>query len=112
MLLIADAGAYGFSMANTYNLRALPAEDVIGRELGRAAEHRATMTDWIFNRDAIRTFRFVRCAFDAQTGVAQLVYAFDDGPELVETVTVPGRAVRAGRGARRGGRSGRCGCCT
>ena len=48
------------------------------------------MTDWTFNRDAIRAFRFVRCAFDAQTGVAQLVYAFDDGPELVETVTVPG----------------------
>lgn len=48
------------------------------------------MTDWIFNRDAIRTFRFVRCAFDAQTGVARLVYAFDDGPELTETVTVPG----------------------
>ena len=48
------------------------------------------MTDWIFNRDTIRTFRFVRCAFDAQTGVAQLVYAFDDGPELTETVTVPG----------------------
>ena len=43
-----------------------------------------------FNRDAIRAFRFVRCGFDAQTGVAQLVYAFDDGPELVETVTVPG----------------------
>lgn len=48
------------------------------------------MTDWIFNRDTIRTFHFVRCAFDAQTGVAQLVYAFDDGPELTETVTVPG----------------------
>ena len=48
------------------------------------------MTDWIFNRDSIRTFRFVRCAFDAQTGVAQLVYAFDDGPELTETVTLPG----------------------
>lgn len=48
------------------------------------------MTDWTFNRDAIRAFRFVRCAFDAQTGVAQLAYAFDDGPELVETVTVPG----------------------
>ncbi|MBN8715503.1 UDP-N-acetyl-alpha-D-muramoyl-L-alanyl-L-glutamate epimerase [Thermomonas sp.] len=48
------------------------------------------MTDWTFHRDAIRTFRFVRCGFDAQTGVAQLVYAFDDGPELVETVTVPG----------------------
>lgn len=27
--LIADAGAYGFAMANVYNLRALPAEDVI-----------------------------------------------------------------------------------
>lgn len=48
------------------------------------------MTDWTFHRDAIRAFRFVRCAFDAQTGIAQLAYAFDDGPELVETVTVPG----------------------
>lgn len=48
------------------------------------------MTDWIFNRDTICTFRFVRCAFDAQAGVAQLAYVFDDGPELVETVTVPG----------------------
>lgn len=43
-----------------------------------------------FKRDAVRAFRFVRCAFDAQTGIAQLVYAFDEGPELVETVTVPG----------------------
>ena len=48
------------------------------------------MTDWIFHRDAIRSFRFVRCGFDAHTGVAQLVYAFDDGPELTETVTLPG----------------------
>ena len=48
------------------------------------------MSEWMFERDAIRAFRFVRCAFDARTGVAQLVYAFDDGPELVETVTVPG----------------------
>ncbi|MEN9310523.1 MAG: hypothetical protein RLY77_648 [Pseudomonadota bacterium] len=48
------------------------------------------MTDWIFNRATIGCFRFVRCAFDAQTGVAQLVYAFDDGPELTETVTLPG----------------------
>ena len=48
------------------------------------------MSEWMFERDAIRAFRFVRCDFDAQTGVAQLVYAFDDGPELVETVTVPG----------------------
>jgi UDP-N-acetyl-alpha-D-muramoyl-L-alanyl-L-glutamate epimerase len=43
-----------------------------------------------FDRDAIRVFRFVRTSFDAQTGVAQLVYAFDEGPELIETVTVPG----------------------
>ncbi len=43
-----------------------------------------------FKRDDIRAFRFVRCVFDAQTGIAQLVYAFDEGPELVETVTVPG----------------------
>jgi hypothetical protein len=48
------------------------------------------MTDWIFNRDTITCFRFVRCGFDAQTGVARLVYAFDDGPELTETVTLPG----------------------
>jgi len=48
------------------------------------------MSDWKFNRDAIRAFRFVRCGFDANTGVAQLVYAFDDGPEMIETITVPG----------------------
>ena len=48
------------------------------------------MSDWVFDRDAIRAFRFVRCGFDAATGVARLVYAFDDGPELVETVTLPG----------------------
>lgn len=43
-----------------------------------------------FQRDAVRAFRFVRCGLDAATGVAELVYAFDDGPELVETITVPG----------------------
>lgn len=48
------------------------------------------MTDWRFSRDTIRSFRFVRCGLDAGTGVAQLVYAFDDGPELVETITIPG----------------------
>ena len=48
------------------------------------------MNDWIFERDAIRVFRFARCDFDPQTGIAQLAYAFDDGPELVETVVVPG----------------------
>ena len=29
VLLVADAGAYGTAMANTYNLRALPAEDLL-----------------------------------------------------------------------------------
>jgi hypothetical protein len=48
------------------------------------------MSDWMFHRDAIRAFRFVRCGFDPATGVARLVYAYDDGPELVETITVPG----------------------
>jgi len=43
-----------------------------------------------FDKSSIRTFRFVRCSFDAETGVARLVYALDDGPELTETVTVPG----------------------
>jgi hypothetical protein len=52
-----------------------------------------------FKRDEIRAFRFVRCGFDAKTGIAQLVYAFDDGPELIETVTVPG-APFAPEGAR------------
>ncbi|MDH5824049.1 UDP-N-acetyl-alpha-D-muramoyl-L-alanyl-L-glutamate epimerase [Luteimonas sp. RD2P54] len=48
------------------------------------------MSGWRFDRDAIRTFRFVHCGFDARTGVARLAYAFDDGPEMIETVTVPG----------------------
>jgi diaminopimelate decarboxylase/aspartate kinase len=30
VVLIADAGAYGMSMASTYNLRSLPAEEVVG----------------------------------------------------------------------------------
>ena len=48
------------------------------------------MSDWKFQRDAIAAFRFVRCGLEPATGVAQLVYAFDDGPEMVETITVPG----------------------
>lgn len=43
-----------------------------------------------FDKSSIRAFRFVRCPFDAETGVARLVYAFDEGPELTETVTIPG----------------------
>jgi hypothetical protein len=48
------------------------------------------MTDTRFDRDAVRCFRFVRCSFDPGSGIAHLVYAFDDGPELVEIVSVPG----------------------
>ena len=43
-----------------------------------------------FKRESIRAFRFVSCGFDAATGEARLAYAFDDGPELVETVRFPG----------------------
>ncbi len=48
------------------------------------------MSEWKFQRDEIAVFRFVRCGLDAQTGVASLVYAFDDSPEMTETVTIPG----------------------
>lgn len=53
-----------------------------------------------FDRDAVRCFRFVRCDFDAASGIARLVYAFDDGPELVEAISVPGApfALDAARG--------------
>ena len=58
-------------------------------ELPRRPEHDATQR-FRFERDAIRRFRFVRCSLDHDTGEARLVYAFDDGPELVETVRFPG----------------------
>ncbi len=48
------------------------------------------MSDFVFDRGAIRAFRFVRCEFNATLGEARLVYAFDDGPELVEAVGFPG----------------------
>lgn len=56
-----------------------------GREAG---------TDWGFQRDAIRRFRFVRARLDEASGQAELVYAFDDGPELVETLHFPGAPFR------------------
>ena len=43
-----------------------------------------------FDRASIRSFRFTGCGFDADTGEATLRYAFDDGPELVETLRFPG----------------------
>jgi hypothetical protein len=48
------------------------------------------MSEWRFDREAIACFRFVDARFDAASGVAELVYAFDDGPELIETLTLPG----------------------
>jgi len=47
------------------------------------------MSDPGFRRDAFRVFRFVRCSFEAASGEARLVYAFDDGPELTETLIFP-----------------------
>lgn len=43
-----------------------------------------------FDRGAVRAFRFTTCAFDPATGQARLGYAFDDGPEMVETLGFPG----------------------
>ena len=52
------------------------------------------MNPTAFARDAVRAFRFVGAEFDAASGVARLVYAFDDGPDLVETITIPGAPFR------------------
>jgi UDP-N-acetyl-alpha-D-muramoyl-L-alanyl-L-glutamate epimerase len=48
------------------------------------------MTEWRFERDGVRCFRFVRCGLDPASGVARLVYSFDDGPERSETLRFPG----------------------
>ena len=58
------------------------------------------MADFQFDRQAIRAFRFLRCHFDEASGVASLVYAFDQGPELTETIRFPA-APYALDGARR-----------
>ena len=63
------------------------------------------MNDWTFDRDAIRVFRFVRCEFDAQTGIAQFRLRLRRRPGLVETVVVPGAPFEPGRCARRRGRT-------
>ena len=47
------------------------------------------MADLKFDRQAIQAFRFLRCHFDEASGVASLVYAFDQGPELTETIRFP-----------------------
>src|SRR4249919_659601 len=47
------------------------------------------MTETAFDRAAITEFRFLRWEFDPRTGVARLLYAFDQGPELAETIRFP-----------------------
>jgi hypothetical protein len=48
------------------------------------------MSEYVFNRDAVRRFHFTDCAFDAATGIARLDYAFDTGGVFSETITFPG----------------------
>ncbi len=43
-----------------------------------------------FDRDAVQVFRCLRATFDAGSGEAVLAYAFDDGPELLERIVIPG----------------------
>jgi diaminopimelate decarboxylase len=45
ILAIRDAGAYGFAMASTYNLRPLPAEVVIDGGVARLARRRQTVDE-------------------------------------------------------------------
>jgi len=47
------------------------------------------MSAWTFRREGIGRFRFVHAGYDEGSGTARLVYAFDDGPELVETIHFP-----------------------
>ncbi len=48
------------------------------------------MSEARFDRDAVRAFHFRRCGFDRSTGIAELVYGFDDGPDLIERLAFPG----------------------
>jgi hypothetical protein len=53
------------------------------------------MTDTAFDRAAITEFRFLRWEFDPRTGVARLLYAFDQGPGAGGNDPLPGRALPA-----------------
>jgi UDP-N-acetyl-alpha-D-muramoyl-L-alanyl-L-glutamate epimerase len=48
------------------------------------------MTEWRFQRDAIREFQLRHAGFDAGSGEIALVYGFDDGPDLTERLRIPG----------------------
>ena len=65
----------------------------LARKPAYATAMRRHFTDadpWTFRRDAIAAFRFIRATLDEASGRVDLVYAFDDGPELVETLQFPG----------------------
>ena len=51
------------------------------------------MNTGLFDRARVTAFRFVSADYDAATGEARLVYAFDDGPPLVERITFPAAPV-------------------
>jgi diaminopimelate decarboxylase/aspartate kinase len=102
VLLVADRRRLRCSMAKPTTCAACPQ---------RTCSMKDVMSPTVRSRRdprvPLRALR-LRCRTPA---IARLVYAFDDGPELVETVTVAGCAVRTGRGARCGW-SVRCSCCT
>ena len=48
------------------------------------------MSEYVFNRNAVSRFHFKACAFDTDTGIATLDYAFDDGIVFSERIEFPG----------------------
>lgn len=48
------------------------------------------MTEWMFDREAIRSFRFVDAGMDLATGDVWLDYAFDDQAPMRERLRIPG----------------------
>lgn len=47
------------------------------------------MSEYNFSRETISAFHFVDCQFDAETGIARLDYAFDQGGVFSEQITFP-----------------------
>jgi hypothetical protein len=58
---------------------------------GERIKCRDDESDEVIQPRLTQLFRFVRCAY--ADGVAELVYAFDDGPELVERIRFPNAPV-------------------
>src|SRR5690606_38919968 len=79
------AGRCGRCLWGGHGQRLQPARPSARGRAGR----RAVMSAWTFRREGIGRFRFVHAGYDEGSGTARLVYAFDDGPELVETIHFP-----------------------